>query len=224
MTCEKNRETKVEKLQMLRIIRETGIIAIIRAQNTNQLIKAAKAIQDGGVHALEVTMTTPDALQVIEDAKKILRDNVLFGAGTVLDSETARQAISVGADFIVSPTLNIEVIALCRRYGVPVIPGCYTPTELLHAWEAGADMLKVFPASIGGPRFIKAILAPLPQLQLIPVGGVNVDSAEAFINAGAIALGIGNNLINQTLLDSNDMEEITKRASSYIKLVKSARK
>ncbi len=179
----------MKKYEKLNLIRETGIIAIMRAQSSSQLITAADAIKAGGVRVIEVTMTTPGALDVIAAASRKYGSEVLFGAGSVLDAETARAAILAGAGFIVAPTLNLDVIALCNRYSVPVMPGCYTPTEALTAWEAGADMIKLFPASFGGPGLIKAIRAPLPQLEIVPVGGVDLDTAANFIQAGAAALG-----------------------------------
>jgi 2-dehydro-3-deoxyphosphogluconate aldolase/(4S)-4-hydroxy-2-oxoglutarate aldolase len=211
------------KTERLNLIRETGVIAIMRAQSSAQLIAAADAIKEGGVRVIEVTMTTPGALGVIEEATKRYGKDVLFGAGTVLDAETARSAILAGAGFIVAPTLNLEVIALCNRYSVPVIPGCYTPTEMLTAWEAGADMIKLFPASVGGPSLIKAIRAPLPQLEIVPVGGVNLNTAAEFIRNGAAALGVGGSLINQKLLDAGDMGELTHRAMAFIEEVKKGR-
>jgi 2-dehydro-3-deoxyphosphogluconate aldolase/(4S)-4-hydroxy-2-oxoglutarate aldolase len=211
------------KTERLNLIRETGVIAIMRAQSSAQLIAAADAIKEGGVRVIEVTMTTPGALGVIEEATKRYGKDVLFGAGTVLDAETARSAILAGAGFIVAPTLNLEVIALCNRYSVPVIPGCYTPTEMLTAWEAEADMVKLFPASVGGPSLIKTIRAPLPQLEIVPVGGVNLNTAAEFIRNGAAALGVGGNLINQKLLDAGDMGELTHRAMAFIGEVKKGR-
>ena len=213
----------MKKHEKLNLIRDTGIIAIMRAQSSSQLITAADAIKAGGVRVIEVTMTTPGALDVIAAASQKYGSEVLFGAGSVLDVETARAAILAGAGFIVAPTLNLNVIALCNRYSVPVMPGCYTPTEALTAWEAGADMIKLFPASFGGPGLIKAIRAPLPQLEIVPVGGVNLDTATHFIQAGAAALGVGSSLINQKLLDSGDMEALTERANAFIQAVKLAR-
>ena len=212
--------TKTEKLDL---IRQTGIIAIMRAQGSDQLIAAADAIQAGGVRAIEVTMNTPGALRVIEEASKRYGEGVLFGAGTVLDAETARAAILAGADFVVSPSLNLDMLAMCNRYSIPLTPGCYTPTEMLKAWEAGADMVKLFPASVGGPSLIKAILAPLPQLEIVPVGGVNLDTAGDFIRNGAAALGVGSDLVSQKLLDERNMEELTRRAAAFIEQVKKGR-
>ena len=218
----------MNKTDKLDLIRETGIVAIMRAASSEQLIAAADAIKQGGVCAIEVTMTTPGALNVIAEATRKYGQDVLFGAGTVLDTETARAAILAGAGFVVAPTLSLPVIELCNRYGIPVMPGCYTPTEMLTAWEAGADMVKLFPADVGGPALIKALLAPLPQLQIVPVGGVDLNTAADFIKNGAVALGVGSSLINQKLLDAAtsgacDMTELTRRAAAFIAEVKKGR-
>ncbi|MCD6284755.1 MAG: bifunctional 4-hydroxy-2-oxoglutarate aldolase/2-dehydro-3-deoxy-phosphogluconate aldolase [Anaerolineae bacterium] len=195
----------------------------MRAQTSDQLIAAADAIKDGGVRVIEVTMTTPGALAVIEEATRRYGEEVLFGAGSVLDAETARAAILAGAGFVVAPTLKVEVVALCNRYSIPVMPGIMTPTEALTAWEAGADMVKLFPASFGGPAMIKAIRAPLPQLEIVPVGGVSLDNAAEFIRKGAAALGVGSSLVNQKLLDAGDMAELQGRAAAFIAAVKEGR-
>jgi len=213
----------MNKTDKLNLIRETGVIAIMRAQSSAQLIAAADAIRAGGVRVIEVTMTTPGALDVIAEATRRYGDAVLFGAGSVLDAETARAAMLAGAGFIVAPTLNRDVIALCNRYSIPVIPGCFTPTEMLTAWEAGADMVKLFPAEIGGPALVKAIRAPLPQLEIVPVGGVDLNTAADFIRSGAAALGVGSSLINQKLLDAGDMAELTRRAAAFIEEVEKGR-
>jgi 2-dehydro-3-deoxyphosphogluconate aldolase/(4S)-4-hydroxy-2-oxoglutarate aldolase len=213
----------MDKQAKLQLIRETGIIAIMRAHNSDHLVAAAEAIYQGGVRAIEVTMNTPGALNVIAEATKKFGDQVLFGAGTVLDPETAHAAILAGAEFIVAPTLNLDVIALRHRYNIPVIPGCYTPTEMLTAWQAGADMIKLFPADVGGPNLVKAILAPLPQLQIVPVGGVDVNNAAEFIRCGAVALGVGNSLVNPKLIEAKDWHELTRRASAFIEAVNKAR-
>jgi len=213
----------VDKIEIINTILETGVIAIMRAQSSDQLIAAADAIKLGGVRAIEVTMTTPGALGVIAEAKERYGSDVIFGAGTVLDPETGRAAILVGADFVVSPTLNLELVELCNRYSIPVAPGCYSPTEVLSGWEAGADFIKLFPASVGGPSLVKAILAPLPQVRIIPVGGVNLDTAADFCRSGAAALGVGSSLVNQKLLDEGNMEALTRRAAAYIEQVKVGR-
>jgi 2-dehydro-3-deoxyphosphogluconate aldolase/(4S)-4-hydroxy-2-oxoglutarate aldolase len=168
-------------------------------------------------------MTTPGALTVIEEAKARYGEAVLFGAGSVLDNETARAAILAGADFVVAPTLNVAMVELCNRYSIPVVPGIFTPTEALTAWEAGADMVKLFPASVGGPALVKAILAPLPHLEIVPVGGVGMETAAAFIRNGAAALGVGSALVNRAVLEAGDMDELTRRASALIDEVKKGR-
>ncbi len=210
----------MKKSDKVNLIRETGVIAIMRAKSSQQLIQASNAIKEGGVRVIEVTMTTPGALEVIREAKERYPEGILFGAGSVLDPETARMAILAGADFIVAPTLNFQVIALCNRYSIPIIPGCYTPTEMLSAWEAGATMIKLFPASQGGPELVKALLAPLPQLEIVPVGGVDLSTAAEFIRSGAAALGVGSSLINDKLLNTGDFPELTKRAAAFIEKVK----
>lgn len=213
----------MNKDQKMQRIQSTGIIAIMRANSPDQLIAAADAIKQGGVEVIEVTMTTPGALDVIREATSRYGEDVLFGAGSVLDAETARAAMLAGAGFIVAPTLKPEVITLCSRYSVPVMPGCFTPTEMLTAWELGADMVKLFPAEIGGPAMVKAVLAPLPQLKIVPVGGVDLNTAADFIRAGAAALGVGSSLVSQKLLDSGDMGELTRRAAAFIEAVKKGR-
>jgi 2-dehydro-3-deoxyphosphogluconate aldolase/(4S)-4-hydroxy-2-oxoglutarate aldolase len=213
----------MNKAEKLELIRSTGVIAIMRAESSDQLIAAADAIKAGGVQVIEVTMTTPGALTVIEEAKQRYGESVLFGAGSVLDNETARAAILAGADFVVAPTLKIAMVELCNRYSIPVVPGIFTPTEALTAWEAGADMVKLFPASVGGPALVKAILAPLPQLEIVPVGGVGMDTAAAFIRNGAAALGVGSALVNRAVLEAGDMDELTRRASALIDKVKEGR-
>lgn len=194
---------------------ETGVVAIMRANSSDQLLAAADAIKAGDVNAIEVTMTTPGALEVIRQAVARYGNEVLFGAGTVLDPETARAAILAGAQFVVAPSLNVATIALCRRYDVPVMPGAYTPTEILTAWEAGADIVKVFPASVGGPEYIKAVKAPLPQVKLMPVGGVDLDTTAAFIRAGSDVVAVGSALVDQKLLDARDYDTITARARRF---------
>ena len=206
----------------LDIIRETGVIAIMRTQSSEQLLRAADAIREGGVRAIEVTMTTPGALAVIEQATARYQradQEVLFGAGTVLDAESARAAILAGAQFIVAPSFSPGLVEICRRYSVPVMPGAYTPTEIVTAWECGADMVKVFPAGVGGPALIKALRAPLPQIDLVPVGGVKLENTADFVRAGAAAVGVGSALINQKLLDSQDFGTLTERARRFMEEV-----
>jgi 2-dehydro-3-deoxyphosphogluconate aldolase/(4S)-4-hydroxy-2-oxoglutarate aldolase len=204
-------------------IREIGIVAIMRAKSSEQLLAAADAVLAGGVNAIEVTMTTPGALGVIEEATTKYGDEVIFGVGSVLDPETARAAILAGAQFVVCPTLNLKTIEICKRYSVLVVPGAYTPTEVLTAWEAGADMVKIFPASVGGPAYIKAVKAPLPQVKLVPVGGVNLQTTADFIRAGSEVVGVGSSLINQKLLEAKEFETISENARRYREEVQKGR-
>jgi 2-keto-3-deoxy-phosphogluconate aldolase (EC 4.1.2.14) len=204
-------------------IERVGVVAILRVSRPGALLAAADAVQAGGITAIEVTMTTPGALGVIEQVRARSGGAVVFGAGTVLDPETARACILAGAQFIVTPTVNLQTIALCRRYSVPVVAGAYTPTEILTAWEAGADVVKVFPADNLGPRFIRAVRAPLPQVRLLPTGGVTLDNAADFIRAGAIAVGVGSELVSQALLDAGDFSSLTARAREFRAAVDSAR-
>jgi 2-dehydro-3-deoxyphosphogluconate aldolase/(4S)-4-hydroxy-2-oxoglutarate aldolase len=213
----------MDKLEMMEWIQETGVIAIMRAKSSDQLLAAADAIKAGGVQAIEVTMTTPGALDVIRQATERYGADVLFGVGSVLDPESARAAILAGAQFVVCPTLNLKTIELCHRYAIPVVPGAYTPTEILTAWEAGADMVKVFPASVGGPAYFKAIKGPLPQVKLVPVGGVNLDTTADFIRAGADAVGVGGALVSQKLLDAGDFAALTERARRFCQEVAQGR-
>jgi len=204
-------------------IREAGIVAIMRANNSDQLLAAADAVKAGGVNAIEVTMTTPGAIKVIEQATARYGEEVIFGVGSVLDPETARAAILAGAQFVVCPTLRLSTIEMCHRYDVPVVPGAYTATEALTAWEAGADLVKIFPASVGGPKYIKALKGPLPQIPMVPVGGVNLDTTADFIRAGSEVVGVGGSLINQKLLDAKEFESITANARRYREEVQKGR-
>ena len=168
-------------------------------------------------------MTVPGALDVISAVRKDLGDKVLLGAGTVLDTETTRAAMLAGAEFIVSPTVNVDVIRMCRRYDKLIMPGAFTPTEVLTAWEAGADFVKVFPADIGGPAHLKALRGPLPQVRLLPTGGVNLDTLKSFVDAGACAVGLGSALVEKQAVLDGDMDRIGELASQYVALMKEAR-
>lgn len=209
--------------EVLDRIRDVGVVAILRANSSDQLLAAADAVKAGGVNAIEVTMTTPNALDVIRQATSKYGDEVIFGVGSVLDPETTRAAIMAGAQFVVCPTLNLQTIEMCRRYSVPVVPGAYTPTEILAAWESGADAVKVFPASVGGPQFIKAIKGPLPQIKLVPVGGVNLDTTADFIRAGADFVGVGGSLVNQKLFTEKNIDKITENAKRFCEEVQRGR-
>jgi 2-dehydro-3-deoxyphosphogluconate aldolase/(4S)-4-hydroxy-2-oxoglutarate aldolase len=206
-------------------IRDLGLVPVVRAQSAEEAIQAIDAIRAGGIDVLEVTMTVPDAVPLIAQVAKRFGKDAVIGAGTVLDAETARAVILAGAQFVVTPTLRAETIACCRRYGVPVFPGALTPTEVLTAWEAGADMVKVFPCSaVGGASYIKALKAPLPQVELVPTGGVNLETAADFIKAGSSALGVGADLVDLKALREGNAAVVTERARKLIGIVQAARK
>ncbi len=204
-------------------IRETCIFAVIRADSSEQLIDVAWALKEGGCDLIEVTMTTPNALAVIEKTAAELGENVVVGVGSVLDGETARAAILSGAEYVVSPVTNYGMIEVTHRYDKTAIPGAYTPTEIINAYSAGADFVKVFPSNVGGPSFIKAIKAPMPQVPLVPTGGVNLDTLEAFLNAGADAVGVGGALVKKQALKDGDMDEIKRTAAAFTALVQKVR-
>lgn len=197
------------------------IVAIVRLDSGEELMKVTEALKAGGISAIEFTLTTPGALEMIAQAKAAFGDSVLLGAGTVLDAETARAAILAGAEFIVTPATNFETIKLCKRYGKPVMPGALTPTEILNAWEAGADFVKVFPvSSMGGADYIKAVAAPLPQVRMAPTGGISADNAASFLKAGAVALGVGGKLVDKNVVAKGDWAAITAEAKKLVAVVK----
>jgi 2-dehydro-3-deoxyphosphogluconate aldolase/(4S)-4-hydroxy-2-oxoglutarate aldolase len=207
----------------LQRVLDCGIVAIVRFSDPGPLVEVVKAIADGGVTVAEVTFTVPNALDVIREAKRQLGDRVLLGAGTVLDTETARAALLAGAEFIVAPGLNRDVIKFCRRYDKLVMPGAFTPTEVLTAWEAGADIVKVFPADVVGPAFFRALRGPLPQVKLMPTGGVDLNTAADFLKAGAVCLGVGGQLVDPKLVAAGDFARITTLAKQYVEIVKQVR-
>ncbi len=212
------------KDDQIREIEASGVIAIVRFDRSEDLIQVARAVRAGGVRAIEFTMTTPNALDIIEQSAREFGQDVLLGAGTVLDPETARAAILAGAQFVVAPTLNPQVIETCRRYSKAVIPGAFTPTEILTAWECGADFVKVFPAEFGGPEYLKAVLAPLPQVKLIPVGGVSLENTGEFIRAGAAAVGVGGNLVEKRMIAEGRLDRLTENARLFVEAVQAGRK
>ncbi|MDI3547827.1 MAG: 2-dehydro-3-deoxyphosphogluconate aldolase / (4S)-4-hydroxy-2-oxoglutarate aldolase [Halanaerobiales bacterium] len=214
----------MDKSQILQVVEETGLVAVIRGMEPAKMAKIAKALVAGGVKALEITMNSPQPLKMIEEVKSLLEGtDVIVGAGTVLDQESARAAIIAGAEFIFAPNLNLKVIELCRRYDKLVMPGVMTPTEIVTAWEAGADLVKIFPANVVGPAFIKGVKAPLNQVKMIPTGGINLDNAADFIKAGAVALGVGGSLLDKEIIANEDYEALTGRARAFQKIVKEAR-
>ena len=202
---------------------DSGIVAVMRAQTGEKLVDVAEALLAGGVKVMEVTFTVPNALQVLEEVANRMGDRILLGAGTVLDPETARIAILAGAQFIVSPATDPEVIQLCRRYDKVVLPGAFTPTEVIQAWQAGADIVKVFPSDCVGPQYLKALRGPLPQVRLMPTGGVNLDTAAEFLRCGACALGGGGALVSSQAVADGDMAAIESLARRYVEIVDATR-
>jgi 2-dehydro-3-deoxyphosphogluconate aldolase/(4S)-4-hydroxy-2-oxoglutarate aldolase len=201
----------------------SGVVAVLRAPSGEVLADVAAALLAGGVEAIEVTFTVPGAHRVIEHVAERLGDKVLLGAGTVLDPETARTALLAGAEFIVGPTVNLDVIRLCRRYDKAVLPGALTPTEVLTAWEHGADIVKIFPSELTGPGYLKALGGPLPQVRMMPTGGVNLQTAAEFLKAGACALGIGGSLVEPKAVAARDFARIESLARQYIAIVQQTR-
>jgi 2-dehydro-3-deoxyphosphogluconate aldolase/(4S)-4-hydroxy-2-oxoglutarate aldolase len=199
-------------------------VAVIRADNSEQLMHVAQALADGGVTSMEITMTTPNALQVIRDVTQKFGDKILMGVGSVIDATTARLAILAGAEFVVTPVTKAEVIQMCRSHSKPIISGCYTPTEALNAWELGADYIKIFPADGLGPNYIKALKAPLPQIEVIPTGGVDVNTAGDFIKAGCAAVAAGSSLVSKEVLKQGDWKKLSATAAAMVAAVAAARK
>jgi 2-dehydro-3-deoxyphosphogluconate aldolase/(4S)-4-hydroxy-2-oxoglutarate aldolase len=214
----------MEKLLVLKRIEEVGIIPVVRVESEEQAIAVAKVIGEAGIPILEITMTVPGAVRVIEKLSKRYGDEVLVGAGTVLDPEAARACIGAGAQFIVSPALNMQTIELCKQQAIAVFPGSLTPTEVVSAWQAGADAVKVFPCSaVGGAKYLHALRAPLPQINLIPTGGVSLSTAKDLISAGAWALGVGADLVNTRAIKAGEYDSVASKARSYVAAVREAR-
>jgi 2-dehydro-3-deoxyphosphogluconate aldolase/(4S)-4-hydroxy-2-oxoglutarate aldolase len=209
--------------QQLTRVLDCGLVAVVRANDPTNLLHVIQAIAEGGVNVAEVTFTVPDALDVIRSVKREVGDRVLLGAGTVLDAETARAALLAGAEFIVSPTLNLDVIRLCRRYDKLVFPGAFTPTEILTAWEAGADVVKVFPADVLGPAFFKAMRGPLPHVRLMPTGGVDLNTASEYLRAGACCLGVGGQLVDPKAVARQDYDFLRGLAWQFTQAVRMGR-
>ena len=204
---------------MLQRVLDRCIVAVIRAESPDLLVDVAEALLAGGVEVMEVTFTVPRATQVLEKLAAKLGDRILLGAGTVLDPETARAALLAGAEFLVSPSVNVEVIQMCRRYSKLVLPGALTPTEVVTAWQAGADIVKIFPSEITGPKYLKALHGPLPHIRLMPTGGVNLDTAAEFLKAGACALGVGGSLVDPKAVAAGDLKKIESLARQFVAAV-----
>jgi len=214
----------MEKREVFNRMVSEGLIPVVRVSSAREAMEVADAIKEGGVSFIEITMSVQGAIDVIKELTGKYKDEIIMGAGTVLDTETGRAALLAGAQFIVSPTLNLDLIQLAHRYSAVVIPGAATPTEILTAWNAGADMVKVFPAGqLGGPEYLKALRGPLPQILLVPTGGVNLQNAGAFIKAGATALGVGGELVDKKAVKEKKFNVITENTRAFLKVIKEAR-
>ncbi|QDU42940.1 bifunctional 4-hydroxy-2-oxoglutarate aldolase/2-dehydro-3-deoxy-phosphogluconate aldolase [Symmachiella dynata] len=213
----------MSKQDDLNRVLDSAIVAIIRAPSGELLVDVAMTLYEAGIDVIEVTFTVPGVLDIISQVHRELGDRILLGAGTVLDPETARAAFLAGAQFLVTPCVNTDVIRMANRYDKLVMSGAFTPTEVLTAWEAGADIVKVFPADIGGPSYLKSLHGPLPQIKLLPTGGVNLETLPDFLNAGACAVGLGSSLVEKQAVIDGDLGRIRDLASQYVALVKSTR-
>jgi 2-dehydro-3-deoxyphosphogluconate aldolase/(4S)-4-hydroxy-2-oxoglutarate aldolase len=212
------------RTETLRRIGQNGIIPVVRAPSGDDALRVIDALREGGIDVIELTMTVPGAVKLIEELARRYGESVVLGAGTVLDSETARACILAGAAFVVSPMIDETIITNCRTYGVPVLPGGLTPTEIVRAWRAGADMVKVFPCSaLGGASYIKSLKAPLPQIELVPTGGVSLTTVGEFIKAGAIAVGAGADLVDVAKARANNAAAVSENARHYLEAIKAAR-
>jgi 2-dehydro-3-deoxyphosphogluconate aldolase / (4S)-4-hydroxy-2-oxoglutarate aldolase len=215
---------KMTEEQVRQKILEIGIVPVVRASSGQQAVQAAEAVCAGGIPIVELTMTVPGAIEVIAQLAKSMSKDVLIGAGTVLDAETAQRCLDAGAQFLVSPGTDLPTIGLAKRKGVLIMAGALTPTEVITAWKAGSDFVKIFPCgTVGGAKYIKALKAPLPQVPMVPTGGVNVETAADFLRAGASALGIGGELISASALKSGNVRAITDSAKQYVAIVKKTR-
>ena len=216
-------KTMRPKSDIISLLTNPGIIAVVRAQHAAQVLPLSEALIAGGVIAIEITMTTPDALSAIREARAKIGERALIGVGTVLDADTARAAIAAGAEFVVTPICRTELVAIAHAAGCPVMLGAYTPTEAQLAHEAGADFIKIFPADTLGPGYIKALRAPLPHLRIVPTGGVDVQNVADFLKAGCAALGVGSSLVSTKILQEADWPELTRRAIAFVAAARQAR-
>ena len=215
-----HRGVHMKDYQVLDGIKKQGICAIVRGTSADTSCRIADALLEGGVRTVEVTFNTPGAVGMIQELAKKYGDEMLIGAGTVLDSDTARIAILSGASFILSPTLNVEMVKMCKRYSILPVPGVLTPTEALTAWENGTQIVKIFPAGVLGPKYIEQLKGPLSQIEMMAVGGINMENFADFIRAGACSAGIGGELVNRRLVEEGKFDEITKRAAAFVSVLK----
>lgn len=213
----------MSRIQDVQRVLDSGIVAIIRSPSGDQLVQVAEALADGGVDVIEITLTVPKALDVISKVRDRVGDRILLGAGTILDEATARSAILAGAEFLVTPVVRPAVIETGHRYDKTVMCGAFTPTEILTAWEAGAEFIKVFPAEVGGPGYLKAVHGPFPYIRLLPTGGVNLETLGDFVRSGASAVGLGGNLVTKEALAKGDMAAIRAMAEKYVTQMKAVR-
>jgi 2-dehydro-3-deoxyphosphogluconate aldolase / (4S)-4-hydroxy-2-oxoglutarate aldolase len=210
--------------EIMRAILDIGIVPVVRTNSADSAIRAIEAIYRGGIRAAEITMTVPGAIRALERIADEYGDKIVLGAGTVLDPETARACMLAGAEFFVTPALNLKTIEMAKRYSKVICPGALTPTEVVAAWEAGADVVKIFPAdAVGGAKYIKALKAPLPHIQMIPTGGVSLETCADFLQAGACAVAVGGELVNARLIEEGNYAEIENRAKQFHAAVKAAR-
>lgn len=212
-----------DKQQVLDGIIECGIVAVVRGTSDELIMKAIEAALDGGLNVVEVAFTVPNALEIIKRLVESVSDDVILGAGTVLTPEMAADAVDAGAQFIVSPNVNLATIEMAKSRGVPVFPGALTPTEVATAWQAGADMVKIFPANVMGPTYLKDLHGPFPQIKFMPTGGVNLNTARDYLENGAAALGVGGDLINRKLMEEGNFAEIASRARKFRQIVREFR-
>lgn len=214
----------MHKQQILSSIIDIGVVPVVRTSSAESAIRSIEAIYKGGIRAAEITMTVPGAIRALEKVADQFGDSIVLGAGTVLDPETARACMLAGAQFVVTPALNVATIEICQRYSKPIMPGALTPTEVLTAWQAGADIVKVFPASaVGGAKYIKALKGPFPQIEMIPTGGVNLDTTADFLKAGACAVAVGGELIDAQSVKEGKYEVFEDRARQYLDIVRKTR-
>jgi len=212
-----------DKGQVLDGILECGIVAVVRGTSDELIMRAIEAALDGGINAIEVAFTVPNALEIIRRLAESVSDDVILGAGTVLTPEMAADAVDAGARFIVSPNVNLATIEMAKSRGVPVFPGALSPTEIITAWQAGADMVKIFPANVMGPTYLKDLHGPFPQIKFMPTGGVNLSTARDYLENGAAALGVGGDLINKKLMEEGNFAEITNRAKKFREIIREFR-